>query len=340
MVVSLSELVAGGSSAAQSSTAEHDAFTLLGYLPNDALTATAHGVLLLVALIQLHLVWKYKTWWLLLLPISAWTFTEGFAMRLVLRRKEDSLPVFIAQSTLIVLSPCAFLAADYLLLGRLAHFLGTEKHLVVAPKRITKIFLFSDLATFLIQGSGSGLMVMESSRDIGNKIFLGGLILQGISFAFFSAVFGIWLYRTRKFERITWIQDISKPWHKDWRSLAGALVVSCIGIIIRSIYRIVEGSEGFFGKLGRTEWIFYTFDALPLFIAIGVYIPFWPGRFIRGADRAQLEAAKDRHELIRIHSGTRRDALEVRPSAQCELHAGRGKQGNDRCISCELAGQA
>lgn len=339
MVVSLSELVAGGTPDAQTGSPEHDAFTLLGYLPNDALTATTHGVLLLVGLVQLHLVWKYKTWWLILLPISVWTFTEGFAMRMVLRRKPDSLPVFIAQSTLIVLSPCAFLAADYLLLGRLAHFLGTEKHLIVAPRRITKIFLFSDLATFLIQGSGSGLMVMDSSRDFGNKIFLCGLILQGVSFAFFSAVFCTWLYRTRKYERLVWIQDVSAPWYNDWRSLAGALVVSCIGIIIRSIYRIAEGSEGFFGKLGRTEWIFYAFDALPLFIAIAVYIPFWPGRFIHAATRAQAEAAKDRHELIRIHSGTRRDATDVPPAAQCEIHAGRSKGGNEPCISCELARQ-
>lgn len=273
-------MATGGPRASQSGDPQQEVPSFLGYPPNVALTATAHGVFLLVALIELRLVWKYKTKWLVLLPISVWTFTEGFAMRLVLRREPNSLPVFIAQSMLIILSPCAFLAVDYILLGRLAHFLGTEKHLVIAPKRITKIFLFSDLATFIIQASGSGLLVQESSRDMGNKIFLCGLILQGVSFAFFNAVFCTWLYRTCKYERIVWIQDMSKPWHQDWRSLAGALVVSCIGITIRCIYRIAEGSEGYFGKLGRTEWIFYAFDVLPLLIAVGVYIPFWPGRFI------------------------------------------------------------
>ncbi|EJD46880.1 hypothetical protein AURDEDRAFT_62624 [Auricularia subglabra TFB-10046 SS5] len=287
------------------------------------------GALLLVAFTQLHLVWKYKTWWLLLLPLSICTFAAGFASRLSLARDANSLPVFIAQSALIVLSPCAFLAADYLLLGRLAYFLGTEKHLIVAPKRITKIFLFSDLATFTIQAAGSGLLVQESSRNMGEKVrtpetlILCSDVAQGVSFAFFSIVFGIWLYRTREYESIVWTQDFDKSWYKDWRSLAGALFVSCIGITVRSIYRIAEGSQGFFGKLGRTEWIFYTFDVLALFIAIGVYIPFWPGRFIHAVGRAQAEAAIDRHELIRIHSGTRHNVNG------CEAHVGRNKHEND-----------
>ena len=42
----------------------------------------------------------------------------------------------------------------------------------------------------------------------------------------------------------------------------------------------MELSEGFQGRLMRSEPFFYGMDTLPLFIAISVYIPFWPGRFI------------------------------------------------------------
>ncbi|KZV97419.1 RTA1-domain-containing protein [Exidia glandulosa HHB12029] len=275
----------------------NDPYNLLRYIPTDSLTGFAHGAIMLVAIVQLALVWKYKTWWMLVLPISAWIFTEGFAMRLVLARSPESRNAFIVQSTLTVLTPCAFIAVDYMLLGRIARFLGTEKHMIVMPSRITKIFIFSDVATFMIQATGSSLTIINTSNvKLGSNIFLGGLILQAASFGFFTIMFAIWMRRVCTSEPHIWSQDRAKKWYNDWRALAGALVVSCIGILVRSGYRIAEASQGYFGTLATTEWVFYAFDTLPLFIAIAVYIPFWPGRFIPRVN-AQGEALKDRHEL-------------------------------------------
>lgn len=62
---------------------------------------------------------------------------------------------------------------------------------------------------------------------------------------------------------------------------------------IRSTYRVVELSGGFQGPLTRSEPFFYGLDTLPLFIAISVYIPFWPGRFIPGTT-ATTDIAKSR----------------------------------------------
>lgn len=50
---------------------------------------------------------------------------------------------------------------------------------------------------------------------------------------------------------------------------------------IRSFYRVVELSQGYQGHLATTEAFFYGLDTLPLFLAISIYTPFWPGRFIR-----------------------------------------------------------
>lgn len=38
-----------------------------------------------------------------------------------------------------------------MLLGRLARFLRADAHLLVRPTRITKVFILSDLTTFLVQ---------------------------------------------------------------------------------------------------------------------------------------------------------------------------------------------
>ena len=54
---------------------------------------------------------------------------------------------------------------------------------------------------------------------------------------------------------------------------------------IRSVYRTIELSQGFGGHLSTVEAFFYGLDTLPLFLAIVIYIPFWPGRFIPSAPK-------------------------------------------------------
>jgi hypothetical protein len=90
------------------------------------------------------------------------------------------------------------------------------------------------------------------------------------------------VYRVHKFEHEAWLLHRENRWYNDWRMLGIALGVSCVGIIIRSFYRVVELSQGFFGPIAQNEGLFYALDTLPLFIAIFVYVPFWPGRFIQG----------------------------------------------------------
>ena len=46
-----------------------------------------------------------------------------------------------------------------------------------------------------------------------------------------------------------------------------------------------ELSQGYQGHLATTEAFFYGLDSLPLFIAIVVYVPFWPARMIPTIDQ-------------------------------------------------------
>lgn len=65
------------------------------------------------------------------------------------------------------------------------------------------------------------------------QIFLAGLIIQLISFAFFFTLFLRFLYRVHKHEDSIWRRDEDQPWYHDWRALAGAMVISCLGILVR-----------------------------------------------------------------------------------------------------------
>jgi hypothetical protein len=46
------------------------------------------------------------------------------------------------------------------------------------------------------------------------------------------------------------------------------------------MYRTIELSQGYRGHLATVEAFFYGLDTLPLFLAVSIYVPFWPGRFI------------------------------------------------------------
>ncbi|KAF8897589.1 RTA1 like protein-domain-containing protein [Infundibulicybe gibba] len=265
---------------------KHDPYNPLKYIASNALTAVAFSLILLVALIQSWFVKKWGAKWMLSMVIGAYTFALGLGVRFGLALHPESKGLYIVEYLFVVLSPCAFIAADYVLLGRLARHLNCDQYLLVSPRRITIVFISSDITTFLIQAAGDPYLFLQMHRTVlwpgPECVFLTGLAVQLLSFSVFTGIYLVFLYRVYTREPIIWIKDQAGSWYADWRTLAAALALSCLGILIRSGFRVVELSEGFQGRLTTSEAFFYGLDTLPLFIAISIYIPFWPGRFIPG----------------------------------------------------------
>ena len=53
------------------------------------------------------------------------------------------------------------------------------------------------------------------------------------------------------------------------------------------MYRLIEFHQGFDGKIATTESFFYEFDVLTMFIAVVIFVPFWPGRLLRSRDASK-----------------------------------------------------
>ncbi|PPQ91612.1 hypothetical protein CVT25_012793 [Psilocybe cyanescens] len=264
---------------------KHDPYNPLKYIASNVLTGIAVALVLAVALTQTWLIFKVGAKWMMPMTIGAYLFALGLSFRFGLHLHPQSKGIYILEYLLVVLSPCAFIAADYVLLGRLAKHLDADRHLLVTSRRITIVFVGSDVTTFLIQAAGGAMSASASDlvkATIGSHVFLAGLVAQLISFSCFTCICLIFLYRIRKNDPRIWATDKAEKWYNSWLALAGALIVSCIGILIRSGFRVVEISEGFQGRLSTSEAFFYGLDTLPLFVACVVYIPFWPGRFTCG----------------------------------------------------------
>ncbi|KAG2107899.1 RTA1 like protein-domain-containing protein [Suillus discolor] len=278
----------------------------LGYIASIPPTAVAFSLVLLIAFAQTYRIIYNGARWMWPMVVGEYSTSQshafyviGFGFRFALHYNPDSLVIYIVEYLLIVLSPCFFIAANYVLLGRLARDIGCTYQVLLPVRRLTLIFILSDVTTFVIQAAGASMTTstVHNSALIGLHVFLAGLVVQLASFLFFCVIFARLLYKVHAEVQVIWMQDSKQHWNSDWRTLAAAMAISCVGILIRSCYRVAEAAQGFEGSLASSEIAFYLGDTLPLLVAIGIYVPFWPGRFITAKLAPSANESQDGQEL-------------------------------------------
>lgn len=195
----------------------------------------------------------------------------GYAARTKASYDTGKLIPYIIQSVFVLLAPTLFAAAIYMVLARIIRAVNGEKYSPIRFNWITKIFVYCDIATFLIQGSGAGMMSQSSLSNTGQYIVLAGLVLQIVTFVIFVITAATFDRRMGKAPTPAAAQgDI--PWKQHLRSL---YAISGM-ILLRSIFRVVEYGLGNDGYLLGHEWPNYIFDALPMLVAMicfGIWYP-------------------------------------------------------------------
>ncbi|KAJ7784623.1 RTA1 like protein-domain-containing protein [Mycena metata] len=228
---------------------------------------------------------------MLTLIIGMSAMTLGFIFRIIYSDPPftlaQSLTKFLLMNLFILLSPCAFLATNYMLLSHLVAMFDKElvdRYLLIRNSHVVKIFLWSDFMTLNLQSCG-GLSGTRNPTlvNIGNKLVLAGLILQALSFLLFIVVLVVFGWRmSQQFPGI-WRPQNARPFKilsrqpiDDWRILFYLMCATSVGILIRSVFRVAESAGGNF--IATHEGYFYFFDSLPLWIAMTLYCIVWPTR--------------------------------------------------------------
>lgn len=62
---------------------------------------------------------------------------------------------YIIQTFFLLLAPALFAASIYMELGRIILFLHGEHHALIRRTWMTKIFVFGDILSFVVQGTGT-----------------------------------------------------------------------------------------------------------------------------------------------------------------------------------------
>jgi len=129
-----------------------------------------------------------------------------------------------------------FNAFDYMLLGRMIHFyLPSRSIFGIRATSLTKIFVFFDVAAFIVQAVGgsmasSGPGESQSAIDLGLHIYMGGIGFQQLAILVFSAMAIQLRVQLLQLEKNGTLAEVGKE--KGWRKLLYSLYASLICITV------------------------------------------------------------------------------------------------------------
>ncbi|KAJ7143964.1 RTA-like protein, partial [Mycena epipterygia] len=226
---------------------------------------------------------------MLALVIGMMAMATGIGLRIMLVKPPFTLTPSVFRAISTAEDPCLFLAFNSVLLARLAETFDKEvsdRCLLFRSSRFSKLSLWSNIVTFLIQAAGVGLTATKDTNltNVGNKVILVGLILQFLSFELFTCILFVFGWRVFHYFPSAWRVKSALPFKLfsrqpiDWRILFYIMCLTCVGIIIRCIFRITEYAWGQDGIIATHEAYFYLFDSLPLWISMTLYCFVWPIR--------------------------------------------------------------
>lgn len=173
-----------------------------------------------------------------------------------------SLTGFIITTLLILISPIALAVVNYVVVGKLLRASGKQIGFLKA-NHITRLFLASDVFSFLMQGGAGGLLASKdpTMQDIGKNVVLVGLAIQTLFFTAFVLI-SVYIAFSRRFALIH--VDALKP-------VFSGLFLTITCLYIRNIYRFVEFASGVESPIVTSELIFNMFETLPIFVSFCIY---------------------------------------------------------------------
>jgi len=245
------------------------AFELYHYKPSLAAAILFLVMFTMTTSLHIYQVIRTRTWFFIAFCCGGLCETIGYIFRILSASQSPNnytLGPYIGQSVLLLVAPALFAASIYMSLGRIVELVDGDKFLFVRRRWLTSVFVLGDILSFLMQGSGGGLMSSSSpdSRREGSNIIVGGLFLQISFFGLFVITALLFHYRLSK-------NPTPRAFSVPYRKHLVALYATSILIFLRSIVRVVEFLQGFEGYIIEHEVFLYVFDGVPMLIAMLIF---------------------------------------------------------------------
>lgn len=214
----------------------------------------------------------------------------GYAFRSLSSRKDPYYVIyFVVQYFLIVTAPVFISASIYVCLTKLIRWASvaeidlTKNAFFRKPKLILWIFITADVVSTILQICGAALVgSAESNRKsptTANNILLSGLAFQTFAFLIFLSLLTIFLYNL-------FLNPSFKTKTRDQKTGTGVvpflwvLSAASLLVFIRTVFRLVETSQGIMGYLSTHEGFFGGLEFAPMVLAVGLLAVWHPGRAV------------------------------------------------------------
>ncbi|KIN94352.1 hypothetical protein M404DRAFT_17227 [Pisolithus tinctorius Marx 270] len=255
------------------------------YVPTEWICITFVTLFAINTVLHLFQSWKFRMWWLIPTVVVAGILEIiGWSTRLWSSISPTLLTPFEIQLVATILAPTPFLAANFVILGKIIIQLGPQ-YSRLSPKFYTLVFCAFDVVCLIIQAVGGAYATNEFNQhqnpDKGGNITLVGVTIQSCAMVLYILCAGEFLLR---FLNDMPIRKTSTPWNRV-RWLVLGLVIQTTCLFIRSVYRTIELSNGWNGPIISNEVYFNVFDGAMMTIAFFAFNAFHPGFFFKNDHR-------------------------------------------------------
>ncbi|KAF4775291.1 hypothetical protein HER10_EVM0008860 [Colletotrichum scovillei] len=255
------------------------------YLYDPSLAAACVFIVLFSSTLTAHAIILYKRRTRFFIP---------FIVGIISQTPNWQVMPYALQSLMLLIAPSLLAASIYGMLGRLIILSNGQDYSPVKPKILTKVFITSDVLSFLVQNGGGGILTNAKSPSkiqLGENVIIVGLFIQLIGFALFIAVTAVFQWRISQ-ERSQSLRHAAS-WEKFLWILYG---VSAL-VLIRSLFRVIEYIQGYDGYLQTTEVFLYVFDAALIFLVTFILAVFHPSKVMTVDEDGNVISAEGSHEL-------------------------------------------
>ncbi|KAF8919304.1 RTA1 like protein-domain-containing protein [Mucidula mucida] len=217
---------------------------------------------------------------------------------------------YMIQIVCTIIGPTPLVAANFIILGAIIRILG-PMYSRLGPRNYSRVFLSCDIISLVVQGAGGGIAASASDLDganLGGNIMLGGIVFQLVIIVLYSIMSTEFLFRYVHDRPVGGL----KPASQSQATLGGAesrgemdtktkIMVAGLGfnilcLFIRAVYRTIELSDGWNGRVINTEVYFNVLDGAMVVLAMYTFNFAHPGHLI-GRDMGKSLSKKDRSSL-------------------------------------------
>ncbi|KAL7284369.1 hypothetical protein ACG7TL_001659 [Trametes sanguinea] len=264
---------------------------LYGYTPTRyvcIIFVVLYGLTTIIHAVQA--IWS-RLWWLFPTAVLAGIAELlGWSGRLWSSISPLLVDPYLMQIVTTIIAPTPFIAANFVILGHIIKRLG-QQYSRLNAMWYTIIFCSCDVVALIIQalGGAKAASAVEDFEDPtpGGNVMLGGIAFQLGAiciYALLALEFLIRYHYDKPFKRAAGHLPKSFALDRNTKTMIGALFMMWIFLLIRSIYRTVELSNGWTGRIITTQVYFNVLDGAMIFLAMFTLNVFHPGILMGKAD--------------------------------------------------------